>query len=751
MNKKYKHIKLPKKMISQSEVYIPHVGWGKSDPLPKLNHKIWGRRVGTKLGAINRYTIQKNRAAVLDEDKNRNEIVLKFRGYPDKNFLNKYKINIIEKRDAKTILGTINNSKLPNQHYSDFEQMMIDVKKYKETDKLRSYFRTIEDIKPVKLDEIIDIQLKKFLAANPDNITPVDITFSSGGEITNKKISLLGEKFGKRVLSSMNSSFVHFCRLKVNYQELKDISLSYSGILHVDFSPDLELESSGMIEQVDNNFSVTPLQNSLNPVIILDRPINANHSLLSGAVISHDGGVPQDHGTGVSSLVVCGPNINPSKNIIQRNSIITIDLDPFRKVGIENKVREIVEYYSSKIPLVIINLSANNKNLFKAYKRKPIDKLTQLIDELSWKYNCLFIISAGNISTTTIEKNRLNALIKTGYPVYFNSEYTKVLPPGDSMNAVCVGSIAGGASPYSMTGIKNPSPHTRGNIEDNCFQKPDLVEYDSNCCITSPGVFNSEDNGPYMAAADDNKLLRRSLGTSFSTPLVTFAAGIIHNEYPAYKNNTIKALLIHSADENIAAQIGNKKLKKGLVGNGQPKLDNAIYSLNTSSTIVVEDKISPNQIKKISIPIPSSFSGSSKKRMRLKMTLVYNPPINTSDLNNYNPIEISARLLREGKTAVTTRTTRDKASPAFSKSNVKRYCEEFSTKKHTGCFWDIEVTSESLIDDFHKTLSLPEDYSQDYSIILSVEDMQADENLDLHAEMCSMIEIDIPIQIEVVV
>lgn len=551
------------------------------------------------------------------------------------------------------------------------------------------------------------------------------------------------------MLSSINSSFVHFCRLKVNYQELKDISLAYSGISHVDFSPNIELESSETIERVDNNFSVTPSQISLNPVIILDRPINANHSLLAGAVVSHDGGIPHDHGTSVASLVICGPEISPSNNVIQKNSIITINLDPFRSSGIENKVREIVEFYSTRMPLVIINLSANNKNLIKPYKRNPVDKLTQLIDELSWKYNCLFVVSAGNIGTNTIEPARLKALIDTGYPTYFNSEYTKVLPPGDSMNAICVGSIANAESTRSVAKIKGPGPHTRGNIEGNNFQKPDLVDCDSNCCIVAPGVFGSEDNGPYMAAADNNRLLRRSLGTSFAAPLVTFAAGVIHNEYPTYKNNTIKALLIHAADENIATHIGDAKLRKGLIGNGQPKLDTALYSLNTSSTIVVEDKISPNQIKKIAIPIPASISGSSKKRMRLKMTLVYNPPINTSDLNNYNPIEISARLLREDEVPVTNRTTRDKVSPAFAKSNVKRYSEEFSTREHVGCFWNIEIRSESLIDDFHKTLSLPDDYTQNYSIVLSVEDMKADESLDLHTEMCSMIEIDIPIQIDV--
>ena len=131
------------------------------------------------------------------------------------------------------------------------------------------------------------------------------------------------------------------------------------------------------------------------------------------------------------------------------------------------------------------------------------------------------------------------------------------------------------------------------------------------------------------------------------------------------------------------------------------------------------------------------------------MTLVYNPPVNTVDLNNYNPVDISARLLREDGIPVSRYNTRDKASPAFSKSNVKSYVEEFSTREHTDCFWEIEVKSETLIDEFHKTLHLEAGYEQGYSIVLSIEDMNADDTIDLHREISQMIEIDIPIEIEV--
>ena len=161
MTRKYQHINLPERFISTPKTYTPHKGRVFDKP-PVVNYRTWGRTINRKLGTLTRYAAQKHETVFMDEDKGKNEVVLKFRGYPNKKFIEKYKIDILERRNEKTIIGRISNLRLPNQNNSDFEQLLADATTYRRTNRLRSYFSTIEDIKPVKLDEVIDIEIRQF-------------------------------------------------------------------------------------------------------------------------------------------------------------------------------------------------------------------------------------------------------------------------------------------------------------------------------------------------------------------------------------------------------------------------------------------------------------------------------------------------------------------------------------------------------------------------------------------------------------
>ncbi|MDD5222258.1 MAG: hypothetical protein PHY10_03740 [Patescibacteria group bacterium] len=68
-------------------------------------------------------------------------------------------------------------------------------------------------------------------------------------------------------------------------------------------------------------------------------------------------------------------------------------------------------------------------------------------------------------------------------------------------------------------------------------------------------------------------------------------------------------------------------------------------------------------------------------------------------------------------------------------------CLDVSTRKHTGNFWHLNIFCESKDD------SLPTDYKQSYSIILSLEDIEADESIDLHQEISNMIHIETSVEI----
>src|SRR6185437_746130 len=411
MSKKYRHISLPPRLITNPEVYEPHKGRA-FETLPEIDYAQQGKKIGTKLKRINRFSERKINSLIFEEDKRSSELVLSFKS--EKGFLNqalvkKYNINIFQKKDKNTYYGKISNQRLPGQEKSDLEQLQADGEHYKKTNELKSYFRTIRNIKPLRLDELIDVELKEEFKRNPMESISVDISFAEGGDLTGLKFQRLEERFGNRFSSSLNTSFVHFCRIELNYEELETTVNSFAGISYIEPTPRFLIAPSFVDHNLDPGIQIIPPPAGNNPVFVFDTAVNSQHSVLKGAVISTEGIQTGStmHATAVASLIVCGTDITPNGEIKQSNKAIVINiLEPSAKF--EARVEEMVRKYSAIYPLLLINLSINEYSPGnKAYKRKPVSNLTKLIDELSWKYNCILFVSAGNLQkglSSTVEK-----------------------------------------------------------------------------------------------------------------------------------------------------------------------------------------------------------------------------------------------------------------------------------------------------------------------------------------------------------
>jgi len=739
MSKKYKHIKLPNQLFS-SESSHTFTAPPFPQTLPELDKQIHKNNLSQQINSLSITSSKNSESKKLPQDKSSTDIEVKFRGVPDKKFVNKYNIDVYQK-EKDLIIGKIKNTTLPGQRVSDFQRLEQDVSTYVQTDQNKSYFENIEEISPLSIEDILDDELKEQFDENPDEKMMIDISLADNTHSSAEKISALRDEYRESFITSINTEFVHFCRVKANYNDIEKTTNEYNGIVFVEKSPVYDLAPSQISHQLIN-LPVQRVDREFNPIFVFDTDVNANHTVLQEAVFEQIGrhSTGDVHGTGVASLVVCGLTLFPGKQAIQHNPIITVNIEDGSTI--ENLILETVQKYSSAYPMLIANLSLNDYG--KIYLRKRVSPFTKLLDELSHKYNCLFCVSAGNIKELFSNQKVINYCVSKGYPNYFTESFCNILPPADSINNVSIGSIAYQQSPRSISRIKNPVPFTRANIADNGFVKPDFVQYDSNL-ILDGDKYTIEENGPFMAGVNDQEFVQ-SAGTSFSTPIVTHDAGVIHNQYPSYTANTIKALLTHFSDEIEAEQITDEGMKRRLIGFGMPNLEKALYSLSNSATLIVEDEIGIDKAKKIKIPIPESIAGDHRKRLRINMTLAYNPLINPKDVDRYNPIVMYAHLIRPDNRIVTSGSTRDKMSDAYLKSNIKKYPPlEVSTKANTGDMWEIELVSESRADD------VPRDYKQKYSLVITVEDMKNDESIDLHSDIVQMIEvethIDIPIQI----
>lgn len=751
--KLYKHLNLPAQLISNESRYTPPKK-RYFPPANTFNRMIHKNRLARNVNFIKKFYDDRQGQLLLTDDKGNNELKITFIGARKPDFIKKYGIEIYkikqDRKENEIIYGKISNEKVEGQTHSQFERLQRDLLTYRdsEKDKGKTNFDWIREIKPLEIKEIVDKELLEELKASSTSDCYVDISFVGDTENIAVKFNKVSEKYGNRFISKINRDALHFCRVRANLKEIEDTIESFEGITKIEKSPSYIIEVSNLKKQA-RGVSVNNPPSKLTPAIIFDTDINQNHFALKGAledVLNNDGSQLM-HGTAVASLVVCGANLSTNGVLQQDNRIIAVKVSQNDFSNIESIIENTIEKYSLKYKMLIANLSVNVTHL-NYTRNKETDKLTILLDDLANKHNCLFVISAGNLFLPNWPRGFNTRCTQKGYPNYFNEKFARILPPADSINNISVGSIAFAESTDSIAKLRSPVAHTRGNLDNFPFIKPDLVNYDSNSRVDS----SCEENGPLMADVTSDTLTSMA-GTSFAAPLVAHDLALLHNKYPDLSANSIKGLILHFADRNVGNGISSKKIRQRMIGFGIPQIEKALYSNNHSSTIIIEDEIIVGgekdcKQKIIRFPIPASIAGDSHKRLRIRKTLVYNPTVNTKNQKLYNPITISVQLVRSDSKNIACRNTQDAYGGAHQKSNVQHYpAIEKNTKECMGSFWHLQVICENKDESF-----VPVDYKQRYSVILTIEDIKEADGIDLHEEILNMIEIEthVTVPIEVV-
>ena len=435
MPKKYKHNKLPKKLIGAESIFEATSGRF-IEKLPPIDYRLQKPHITEGFQAVKSNFINKKEMVSLTQDQDLSELKIKFYGQPKKQMIEKYNIAVYEyKRDEKAVIGNISTTKIQGQRQSDFERLEQDIQSYAQNNVLKSYFDTIEDIKPLTLDEILETDLKKFFEKSPDQKRIIDISFfSHKKELIEEKFNILSNQHKNNFISKVNTQLVHFCRMNLSFSEIKNVVDHFNEIKDISIAPLYFFEKSSA-SPIREDVLITSPDPECNPVFVIDTACNVNHKVIKNAVVESSNRTTDNnfHGTAVTSLIVCGAELSPNGDIIQKNKVITIDADLSR---LEEIINEVVLKYHDTYPLLIVNLSINDySNQF--YNGSKKNNLTVLIDELSWQYNCLFVISAGNLFTgETWSEQMRDICLNMGYPNYFTLPFTAILPPADSINGV---------------------------------------------------------------------------------------------------------------------------------------------------------------------------------------------------------------------------------------------------------------------------------------------------------------------------
>jgi hypothetical protein len=256
----------------------------------------------------------------------------------------------------------------------------------------------------------------------------------------------------------------------------------------------------------------------------------------------------------------------------------------------------------------------------------------------------LMVVSAGNI--------RNNAGKNYPYENYVSS----VESPAQAWNLLTIGAYTNlssinekeldGYTPVAKPG--SLSPYSRTSLcwgSDSWPNKPDVVFEGGNLAKDKSGLALEVDNLQILTTQSpkkNNKLLCTFGATSAATAQASRMAAILQSEYPDYWPETIRGLIVHSAEwtpemlEEFKYEERGNRLR--VYGMGVPQLERARHSVQGFSTMVIQDELQPfrkegsegksNEMHLHDLPLPREVLeelGSLPVRMRVTLSYFIEP------------------------------------------------------------------------------------------------------------------------------
>jgi len=436
------------------------------------------------------------------------------------------------------------------------------------------------------------------------------------------------------------------------------------------------------------------------------RPIDPLQEVLSsgGMDITQTGNAlsaTHKHGTIVGSLAAVGENFFSGNNeLIADANIYSIkvleDIEGYIDVlGVVNSIREAVG-----VGIRIFNLSVCAQG--KSYNEAP-SFLAYQLDKLAYELDILIFIAAGNMTYEDVAEMQKHQHPVHEYPYHYyspgestdfhNCEGTNICIPAESMNNITVGSIAENYREDTVSDLSLdkalPAYYSRKNHYDFTqringgllsinhgninFFKPDIA--------MPGGDLLNQDSAMQVIGFGEmgNDFYTFDSGTSLSTPLAANLAAKLLNLYPNLTPQSVKALLINSAQaspfipafselirrrkETLSQEefglsfsalkrsekskvtkkiISKEVIHRNLMGYGRPNVENLLYSNPDSVSLIIEDSIRADHHKVIPINIPEYLlEGEGSDRLYIRATLCFKINPAWGNHVDYNPLHMS--------------------------------------------------------------------------------------------------------------
>lgn len=358
-------------------------------------------------------------------------------------------------------------------------------------------------------------------------------------------------------------------------------------------------------------------------ICLLDSGVNNQHTLINralpderlftwiedwGKFDTEKGG---GHGTGMAGLALYGDLVNCLTSIDDIHIYHGLESFKIYNSATENdpEIYGAIYQYACSLPLVenprnprLFCLSVTNKDFM--FRGRPSSSSSS-IDKIAFGSILepaepqLIFVSGGNV------------IINSPMDYPDKNFYESIQDPAQAYNAVTVGSYTRkdkfydrnlpGWRPLAINGGMAPSNSTSGTWETQWPNKPDIVMEGGNIAYKGEEI-DIHDSLQLLTTHRDhkNKIFQFFGDTSAAVALASKMAAELMTEYPNFWPETIRGLMVHSAEWTDAMLEGrdlrHENYRRAIlrsVGYGVPILEKARYSANNSLTLIAEKSLQP--------------------------------------------------------------------------------------------------------------------------------------------------------------
>ena len=632
-----------------------------------------------------------------------------------------------------------------------FDDLIAELNKYSNTDNNvgKSKFSTIEGFSQIPFEEKVSERFLLNFANDSEEGEAIikifpDLNQEDLGIILSGIKNFLAANNSK-VLSMLPGEEGAIITVKSRKEVLRELSDRFVSIQSMDSVDEIMEEMALDGNEIDSKVVVNP--NTSNAfACIFDTGVN-DIQYLQGSIIEHvypfqkTGGVVKNgHGTFVASRIAYGDSIEDqlSTGVLSPDvRILSVCLKKFSDIGnpipttteeFIKVVRETVEKWHKQIRVYNISLSCvpTKAGVCPSIKDDFVHPFASEIDALSRKYDVLFVICTGNIPF-----GGSDPFPTSQYPQYFVDVNSRIMPPGEAMLALTVGSIAHKETSGSMAKKMEPSPFTRRGPGFSGHHKPDLVAHGGNC-----GANWSNHSFLQVAGLSNNGTTTAyNKGTSFSTPIITRLASKFFELMPTASASLVKAMLIHCSTKSPSTNFNQEDLDR-LLGNGWPIVEMLTNSTKNSQTFLYQGEMDYRDMIEIPFYVPSSLigrktkNGQSKYSVKISATISFYPETSSVLKSGYCKSHIRTKIVKLDK-------NKEARAVSFADSNIldsDRYStvvrlENSFSKGISSGEWRIFIGHES-----RWTLKNPK---TKFAVVVTVEDPKNDPEVDILASIRS--------------